>query len=259
MGKIHKPRHGSLAFRPRKRASRQNARITSWPLIEESSILGFAGYKAGMTHVLLIDDEPASPTKGHEIMVPVTVVETPSLFVYGLRAYSQKNKEIKTLADLYANTLDKKILEKLNMKKYDGYENAAKKIESNLERIYDFRILTFTNPERTGFGKKKNEKVEIAVGGKTAKEKFEFCKSLLGKEINAKDVFKDGEYVDTISITKGKGLQGAVKRFGIHKQRRKATGRVRHVGTLGPWHPAKVMYTVPMAGQMGYHKRTEFN
>jgi len=259
MGKIHKPRSGSLAVRPRKRARRQNARITSWPHIEEQSILGFAGYKAGMTYLLMIDDQPDSPTKGHEIMVPVTVVETPSLFVYGLRAYSQTTDGLKTLADLYANNLDKKILEKLKIKKYDGYETAIKKIESNLEKISDLRILALMSPERTGFGKKKAERIEIEIGGKNAKERFEYCKNLLGKEINAKDAFKEGEYVDAVSVTKGKGWQGAIKRFGIHLQRRKATGRVRHVGTLGPWHPAKVMYTVPMAGQMGYHKRTELN
>ncbi|MCE7697990.1 MAG: 50S ribosomal protein L3, partial [Methanobacterium paludis] len=31
------------------------------------------------------------------------------------------------------------------------------------------------------------------------------------------------------------------------------------VGSIGPWNPSRTMWTVAMAGQMGYHKRTEFN
>jgi large subunit ribosomal protein L3 len=258
MGKIRKPRSGSRAFRPRKRASRQNARIVSWPKSEEARLLGFAGYKAGMTHILMTDDYEGSPTKGHEISVPVTVVETPSLFVLGLRAYSSDVCGLRAFSDVYANNIDKKIAERINLKK-NKFEDAIKKIESNADSIKDVRILAITAPDRTGFGRKKPDIVEVAVGGKTPKEKLEFCKSMLGKEVKASDVFADGEYVDAISITTGKGWQGAVKRFGVHLQRRKATGRVRHVGTLGPWHPARVMYTTPMAGQMGYHKRTEIN
>lgn len=258
MGKIRKPRSGSLAVRPRKRASKQNARIASWPISEERKLLGFAGFKAGMTHVTMIDDQPGSSTKGQEISVPVTVVETPPLFVFGLRAYSSDSTGLKTFSDVYAKDVDKKIAEMLNLKK-SNYEEAMKKIEGNIDRVNDVRVLALTAPYKTGFGRKKPDVVEIAVGGKNAKEKLEFCKELLGKEVRVGDVFADGEYVDTISITKGKGWQGAVKRFGVHLQRRKATGRRRHVGTLGPWHPARVMYTTPMAGQMGYHKRTEHN
>jgi len=258
MGKVIKPRSGSRAFRPRKRAGSQNARIASWPRFEETKLLGFVGYKAGMTHITMIDDYEGSPTKGHEVSVPVTVVETPSLLVLGLRAYSSDVSGLRALSDVYANNIDKKIAERINLKK-NNFDDAMKKVESNADSIKDVRILALTAPGKTGFGRKKPDIVEIAVGGKTPKEKMEFCKGILGKEVKLGDVFTDGEYVDAIGITKGKGWQGAVKRFGVHLQRRKATGRRRHVGTLGPWHPARVMYTTPMAGQMGYHKRTEFN
>jgi large subunit ribosomal protein L3 len=258
MGKVIKPRSGSRAFRPRKRASRQNARITSWPEFEETKLLGFAGFKAGMTHIIMVDDYEGSPTKGHEVSVPVTVVETPSLLVLGLRAYSSDVYGLKSFSDVYANNIDKKIAERINLKK-NNFDEVMKKVERTIDAIKDVRVLALTSPERTGFGRKNPDVVEIAVGGKTPKEKWEFCKSILGKEVKVSEVFSDGEYVDAISVTKGKGWQGAVKRFGVHLQRRKATGRRRHVGTLGPWHPARVMYTTPMAGQMGYHKRTELN
>jgi large subunit ribosomal protein L3 len=50
-----------------------------------------------------------------------------------------------------------------------------------------------------------------------------------------------------------------VKRFGIKLLPRKNRKHRRMIGTLGPWHPNWVMYTVPMAGQMGSQQRTEYN
>jgi ribosomal protein L3 len=40
---------------------------------------------------------------------------------------------------------------------------------------------------------------------------------------------------------------------------RKATKSRRHGGALGAERQGKVMYTVPRAGQMGFHRRTEKN
>jgi large subunit ribosomal protein L3 len=40
-----------------------------------------------------------------------------------------------------------------------------------------------------------------------------------------------------------------------HKGRKTKRG----IATLGPWNPHHVMYSVPRAGQMGYHQRTEYN
>jgi large subunit ribosomal protein L3 len=108
-------------------------------------------------------------------------------------------------------------------------------------------------------GKKTPEIFELEVGGKDVKEKFEFAKQLLGKEIKASDVFKQGEYVDAIAVTKGKGTAGPVKRFGVFVQSRHAKEKRRHVGTLGQEEPGKVRYTVPMAGQLGFQTRTELN
>jgi large subunit ribosomal protein L3 len=65
--------------------------------------------------------------------------------------------------------------------------------------------------------------------------------------------------VDTIAITKGKGIQGPVKRWGIKRLPHKSRKTVRGVGSIGPWTPGTVMYSVPRAGQMGFHQRTEYN
>ena len=48
---------------------------------------GFAGYKVGMTHLVMVDDHKHSPTEGKDIMVPVTVVECPPMKVAAIRAH----------------------------------------------------------------------------------------------------------------------------------------------------------------------------
>ncbi|MFX1362049.1 MAG: 50S ribosomal protein L3, partial [Promethearchaeota archaeon] len=59
MPRKHRPKSGSLAYLPRGRAARPVGRIRNWPEhYGEPTILGFAGYKAGMTHVILVDERP---------------------------------------------------------------------------------------------------------------------------------------------------------------------------------------------------------
>jgi large subunit ribosomal protein L3 len=60
-------------------------------------------------------------------------------------------------------------------------------------------------------------------------------------------------------VTKGKGFEGPVTRFGVKRKQHKSRKSVRAVGVIGPWHPATVMYTVARAGQHGFHKRVEYN
>jgi len=252
MGHLKGHRKGSLAFRPRKRASSLVSTISAWPRHETPAPLGFAGYKAGMTSVSFVDDTN-SPSKGLEISIAATILEVPPITVYGVRVYTNGYGGKRALGDVI--TPDDKILKTIHFSKKP---QASDKFEKHADSISDATLLVFSTPA-AATGSKKPVRMELAVGGKSGREKFDFCKTLLGKELKFSDVFKEGEYVDSIAVTKGKGWQGAVKRFGVALQRRKATGKRRHVGTLGPWHPAKVMYTVPMAGQMGFHRRTEYN
>ncbi len=244
MGKRNKHRKGSLAFKPRKRAESQRCSFGAWPELTEKKLLGFAGYKAGMTHITFIDDSEA-PSKGTEVSYPVTIVESPPMCVFGIRFYANK----KVLCDVLCT--DEKILSPLGMKKV-----TPSPVPSSYEDVF---ALVYVQSKLAGLPKKTPEPMEIAIGGKDAKEKLQYAQSILGKEVPVSDVLKSGEYVDALSVTKGHGWQGSVKRHHISLQRRKATGKKRHLGTLGPWHPSYVMYTVPMAGQHGYHKRTALN
>ena len=69
-----------------------------------------------------------------------------------------------------------------------------------------------------------------------------------------------GQQVDTAAITKGKGWQSVISRYGCNKKTAcKSRKTVREIGSLGPISPQYVMYTVPRAGQMGFHQRIEYN
>jgi len=78
-------------------------------------------------------------------------------------------------------------------------------------------------------------------------------------EIAVGEVFQQNEMIDTISITRGKGTQGVIKRFGVARLPRKTRRGLRKVACIGSWHPARVSTTVPRAGQNGYFHRTELN
>jgi len=245
MGKRSGHKKGSRAYRPRKRAITQMPPVNFWPSVSEKRLCGFAGYKAGMTHITYVDDTE-SPNKGNEVFASATIVECPPIVIFGVRGY----KAGRAVGDIIC--AEEKILSPLGITKKKDNKFSA----SDVSEIF---VLAYVRPELTGMGKKTPERMEIAVGGKDAAEKLEYALSLVGKEVKISDVFKPGEFVDSIAITKGKGWQGTVKRFGTAQQRRKATGKRRHIGSLGAWHPGYVHYTVPRPGQMGYHKRTEIN
>ena len=89
--KRKRPQRGSRAVWPRKRAKRINPIIKNWQIRSDAKPLGFAGYKAGMTSVLIVDNRPKSPTKGEEIRKVVTILEAPSLKVAAMRIYESTN------------------------------------------------------------------------------------------------------------------------------------------------------------------------
>lgn len=262
MTRHHQPRKGSVAFSPRKRVAKETPSVSTWPESDEAGLLGFAGYKVGMTHVTALDSRKGSPTENMELSVPVTILEAPPLVVLGIRAYTKTTYGLKTLTDVLANdNLDDELSRKISIPKFEDVESKIEDLKSRIDEIADIRVLVHTKPKLTSVPKKKPEVLEFGVGGKTVAEKLDYAISMLGQEINAQDVFDAGEFTDAIATTKGKGVQGPVKRFGVRIQYGKAarSGIERHVGSIGPWTPNRTMWTVAMQGQMGYHKRTEYN
>jgi large subunit ribosomal protein L3 len=259
MAKIHRPRRGSLAFSPRKRAKSEIPRIRSWPQEDKARMAGFAGYKAGMTHVMMIDDRPRSLTEGMEISVPVTVLEVPPMNVVAVRAYEKYNGGLRPAGEAWAENLSPDLARALTVPKKTRGDSLGDL--QALEDIADIRIIAHTNPMLiTGVPKKVPELMEMPISG-PAKDRLNFASGLLGQQVPITSVFELGDLVDATAVTKGKGTQGPVRRWGIAIQKRKhaRTGKMRHVGNLGPWHPAHISWRVPQLGQMGYQQRTEFN
>lgn len=265
MANIHRPRRGSLAYSPRTRAKSQVPRYQSWPEHNGTPVLqGFAGYKAGMTHLIMVDDHKGSPTEGREIMVPVTVIETPAMKVAAVRAYKEDTYGKHALTEAWANELDPALARRIAMPKKHDTDAALGTIRDEIEagNVVDLYALTYTQPASvTGIPKKVPDLIEMRVGGGSIKERFDFITDLLGKEVDVSSIVKPGAYVDVTAITTGKGTQGPVKRWGIQVRKGKHSrgGKKRHIGNLGPWTPHHVRWQVPQTGQCGYQQRTEFN
>lgn len=265
MPKINRPRRGSLAFSPRKRAKSHIPKYQSWPSVEGAPILqGFAGYKVGMTHVVMVDDHKSSPTEGKEIMVPVTVIEVPAMKVAAIRAYSKDTYGKHAFTELWAEQLDSVLGRRINLPKEYDRDAAIKKFSDAVAAgtVAEIYALAYTQPaSMSGIPKKVPDLMEIKVGGADIKKLFEFAQGLLGKEVGLSNIIQTGAYADITAITTGKGTQGAVKRWGVALRKRKHAvgGKKRHVGTLGPWNPHHIRWEVPQIGQLGYQQRTEFN
>merc|ERR1712189_166058 len=79
------------------------------------------------------------------------------------------------------------------------------------------------------------------------------------KKVAISSVFGKDEMIDVISVTKGHGFKSVTYRWGTKKLQRKTHKGLRKVACIGAWHPARVQYSVPRAGQCGYHHRVDRN
>ena len=239
-----------MQFWPRVRSRQAYPRIRTWPSAKEPRPLGFAGYKVGMTHLLINDSNPNSLTKGTDIFCPITVVECPPLKIASIMFYKKTIDGQKLVSQLFADSLDKEISRKLSIPKKKGKEASD----------FNFlRLLCYTQPGLTNIGKKKPEMFEIAIGG-SKEQQISFAKEKLGKELPVSDVFREGQLLDIHSITTGKGFQGPMRRFGITLRHHKSEKSRRNPGSLGSWQAqGQIMWRVAHAGKMGYHLRTEYN
>lgn len=258
MAQRRRPKRGSRAYGPRKRAQSQTPRLDSWPDISGApKIQGFAGYKAGMTHAFIVDKRAKSTTSGMELQVPVTVLEVPPMKIAAVRFYETTIYGLKTAGEVWAPENDPLLGKRLSVPKNHDEASFAKYDGVDIE---DVRVLAYTQPKMVkGVPKKVPDMMEMRIGGGTIQERVDYAKSILGKEVGINDFTTEGNLVDVIAVTKGKGFQGVTKRFGVKLLSHKNSKHRRGIGNLGPKRPGYVRPTVPMSGQLGYHQRTEFN
>lgn len=254
MATPHHSRRGSIGYYHRKRKPGLKSTIRSWPEIEGNpKIQSFAGYKVGMTHVEMVDYRKSSTTAGRNIMAAVTVVEVPPAKIVAIRGYRESEEGLKVAYEKWAENLDKNLF-KLIM---ETKERREREIPDD---ICEVRVILMVSPEEvTGVPKKIPDIYETRVGGSTIDARLKYAQDKLGKEVHFTDFSKAGNFVDIISVTKGKGFTGHVERFGVKLLPYKNRKHRRMIGTLGPWHPDWVRWQVPQAGQMGSHQRTQHN
>ena len=254
MPRHNQPRRGSLQFWPRTRA-KKILPSANWDALEKQrkkpGVLGLIAYKAGMKSAIVKDNTEHSLTKGKRIIIPVTILEVPPLKIFSVRFY----KHHLPIKEIIVST-DKELKKRLKVPKQ------TKKFEDVLGNIKDYddiHILVYSIVNKTGI-KKAPDLAEVALGG-TKEEKLETAKKFINKEISLSDLigFFENKLMDVHGVTKGHGTQGPVKRFGIKLRFHKTEKGQRKVGSIGPWHPARVTFRVPMAGQMGFFTRLTYN
>jgi large subunit ribosomal protein L3 len=250
MGDIHTPRRGTIQFWPRKRARRSYPRIKSRPNVKDIKLLGFAGYKAGMTHVMIEDTRPTSMTKNETITWPVTVIECPPMRALAIRFYKKTTSGLQLISEIFSKNTTKDLTRRIKPSKKEG---------TAPEDFDEIRMVVYTQPRMTGIGQKKPELFELGIGGNDKKQQAEYAKGLLDKEIKLSDIFKPGQFMDVHAVTKGKGFQGTVKRFGVRIRQHKAEKTKRGIASLGSWKPKRVDFRVAQAGKTGFNQRTEYN
>jgi large subunit ribosomal protein L3 len=147
-------RSGSLQFYPRVRAKKVTPSVNWKPLSKEgTSLMGFIGYKVGMTSVWVKDDTEDSLTKGKRITVPATIIECPTMKIYSVRFY----KGGKVMKDIVVSN-DKDLKKKVKM---------AKKVPEfkDVEDFDDVRVIMYTGVKATCVDKNKADMLEVAVSG----------------------------------------------------------------------------------------------
>merc|ERR1711962_1206823 len=184
--KFSAPRHGSLAFLPKKRAARHRGKAKSFPKDDPAKpvhLTAFLGYKAGMTHVVREVDRPGSKVNKKEVVEGVTIIETPPMVVVGLVGYIETPRGLRPFKTLWAEHLS----EECKRRFYQNWYRSKKK--------------AFTK-----CAKKWHD--EIQLNGGTIAQKIDWVRERLEKQVPVTEVFAQDEMIDIIGVTKGKGFKG---------------------------------------------------
>jgi len=272
--KFEKPRSGHLGFLPRKRTRKHRGKIRSFPKDDASKkphFTAFAGFKAGMTHITRDIHRIDSRLHKKEVVEAVTIIETPPMKVVGFVGYIETIKGLRALSTVWASSLSNELQRRFYKNWYASKKKAFTKYASKKDQHAntEARILKYCTTVRAichtqvhlmgNLRTKKAHVMEVQVNGGSIGDKINFIKSQFEKDLKIDQVFGPHEVIDVIGVTKGKGFTGVTKRWGVRKLPRKTHRGLRKVGCIGSWHPSKIQYTIPRAGQCGYHHRTETN
>jgi large subunit ribosomal protein L3e len=221
-------------------------------------------------------DKPGSKAHKKEVVEAVTIIECPPLYIVGLVGYIETPKGLRTLTTVWAQHLSDLVKRRFyrnfyasKKKAFSQYQAAfakdkKKTFDRELERIKKYctvvRAIAHTQTDKIGLRQKKAHVMEVQLnGGKSVAEKVDFAVQSFEKAVPVSGVFAQNEMIDVIGVTKGHGYEGVTHRWGTTKLPRKTHKGLRKVGCIGSWHPARVQFSVPRAGQHGFYHRTEIN
>ncbi|KAL5615199.1 hypothetical protein BROUX41_005256 [Berkeleyomyces rouxiae] len=276
--KYEAPRHGSLAYLPRKRAARHRGKVKSFPKDDPKKpvhLTAAMGYKAGMTTIVRDMDRPGAKCHKKEVVEAVSIIDTPPMVVVGLVGYIETPRGLRSLTTVWAEHLSDALKRRFYKNWYKSKKKAFTKyakvhsettgasVTRELERIKKYctvvRVLAHTQINMTPLKQKKAHLMEIQVNGGSIADKVEFGHGLFEKTFDISSIFETNEVIDVIAVTKGHGYSGVTSRWGTKKLPRKTHKGLRKVACIGAWHPAHVQWTVARSGQDGYHHRTSVN
>jgi large subunit ribosomal protein L3e len=280
--KYEHPRCGSLGFLPRRRTRKHRGKVRAFPRDDRSKpvhLTAFMGYKAGMTHTMrYIEKKEGKKQIKRDIIDAVSVIECPPVKIVGIVGYVETPRGLKTLNTVWAQHLPDAVKRRfyknwMNSKKKaftkyaDRWKEDAKSktsVQRDIERMKKYaqviRVLISTQVDKLKhFRQKKSHLMEVQLNGGDIKAKVDWAVGKLESEVAVSEVFNDYECCDVIGVTRGKGVKGVVKRFGVSRLPRKTHRGLRKVACIGSWHPASVGWSVARHGQLGYHHRTEIN
>merc|ERR1711988_1412139 len=182
-------------------------------------LTAFMGYKAGCTHICRDVDRVSSKAHKKEVVEAVTIIEAPPMIVCGMVGYIETPRGLKSITTVWAEHLS---------------DECKRRFNKNCTIL---RVLCHTQISKVGLRQKKAHICEIQVNGGNMTEKIEFAHKLFEKPVAISSVFEQDEMIDTISISKGKGYEGVVTRWGVTKLPRKTHKGLRKVACIGSWHP----------------------
>jgi large subunit ribosomal protein L3e len=235
-------------------------------------LTAFVGFKAGCTHIVREVDKPGSKIHKKEVVETVTIIETPPMIVVGAVGYMPTPVGTRQLTTVWANHLSDDVRRRFYKAWYSSKKKAftkyAKKnaedpkiAQAAFDKIKKYctslRILAHTQTSKVMKRTKRAQLIEIQINGGTMEEKVAFAQGLFEKSVPIDAVFNENEMIDTLGVSAGKGFTGVTARWGTKKLPRKTHKGLRKVACIGAWHPARVSFAVPRAGQDGYHHRTE--
>merc|ERR1739838_1286834 len=201
------PRHGSMAFTPKKRIAQHGPKVKAFPKDDPTKpvhLTCFPGYKAGMSHITRISNKKGSKSNKKEVLEAVTILETPPVVVIGVCGYIETPHGPRSLRTIYAEHLGEEARRRFYKKWQDrlGKLTIRRDIARMKRYCTSIRVVVHTQQKMLGKRQKKADIFDIQVNGGTVAEKVDWAVKHLETQVPVGDVFSQNEMIDVIGASK---------------------------------------------------------